>query len=266
VNTHGILAMSGRRWAYTGAFLGGIVSIAANVAHSYVPPADSAGSWHPPTGAVVGAIFWPVALFVAIEILARIAWPTGKRWAALKFAGLLPVAVVAAVVSYRHLSGLLHFYREDALTAAIGPLAVDGLMVMATGALIATGARRRAIPAAESAEVPAPAEVNVTPEPEVAPAESEPVATEPTPNPDADPAPEADPVAEAPAPTPTRKATPKRQPSARERIETAMKRSPKASDATIAARLGLSEATVKRHRKAIDSVSAPVSPANLHVA
>jgi hypothetical protein len=136
--------MTGRAWAYTGVLLGGAVSIAANVAHSYVPPADARADWSPHAGAVVGAVFWPVALFVAIEILSATPWPDGPRWAVLRFAGLLPVAVVAAVVSYRHLSGLLLFYREDRLTAAIGPLAVDGLMVMATGALVATG-RRRAV-------------------------------------------------------------------------------------------------------------------------
>jgi hypothetical protein len=133
---------TGRGWAYLGVALGGAVSIAASVAHSYVPPPDASPAWAPHSGAVVGAVFWPVALFVAVEIFARTAWPAERRWAALRWCGLLPVALVAAVVSYRHLSGLLVFYGEDALTARIGPLAVDGLMVMATGALIATGARR----------------------------------------------------------------------------------------------------------------------------
>lgn len=130
---------AGRGWAYAGAILGGAVSIAANVAHSYVPPVTAPVGWRPHTGAVVGAVFWPAALFVAVEIVARIAWPTGLRWAAVRFGGLLPVALVAAVVSYRHLAGLLAFYQEDQLTATIGPLAIDGLMVMATGALVATG-------------------------------------------------------------------------------------------------------------------------------
>ena len=58
---------------------------------------------------------------------------TSAAWAVM-----LPVASVAAIVSYRHLSGLLAFYGEDTITATIGPLAVDGLMVMATGALLAT--------------------------------------------------------------------------------------------------------------------------------
>jgi hypothetical protein len=142
--------VTGRGWGYAGAVLGGAVSIAANVAHSYVPPTAAPAGWRPPGGAVIGAVFWPVALFVAIEILARTPWRPGRRWVVLRFGGLLPVAVVAAVVSYRHLAGLLTYYREDPLTAAIGPLAVDGLMVMATAALVATGGRYRPAPPATS--------------------------------------------------------------------------------------------------------------------
>jgi hypothetical protein len=133
--------VTGRSWAYAGAVLGGAVSIAANVAHSYVPPPDAGPDWTPPTGAVVGAVFWPVALLAAVEIMARTLWPDGRRWVAVRYAGLLPVASVAAAVSYRHMSGLLRFYREDWLTVRFGPLAVDGLMVMAAGALLAIAGR-----------------------------------------------------------------------------------------------------------------------------
>ncbi|WP_238016002.1 DUF2637 domain-containing protein [Dactylosporangium sp. AC04546] len=231
--------LTGRGWAYAGALLGGAVSVAANVAHSYVPPAGSDAGWSPDLGAVVGAVFWPIAVFVAVEILARTVWPTGRGWTALRFLGLLPVALVAALVSYRHLSGLLSHYGEDGLTAVIGPLAVDGLMVMATGALIATGRRQ---PVVEPEPIADP-EPTVTPQPA-------PVPTAPT----AEPEPPVAPVAEV---KPVRKA-PKRQPSAAQRVAAAVTRSPKASDATIAARLGLSEATVKRHRRqSVDSVSTP---------
>ncbi|GAA1777918.1 DUF2637 domain-containing protein [Luedemannella helvata] len=59
------------------------------------------------------------------------------------------------------------------------------------------------------------------------------------------------------APT-QRRTTPKRQPSAADKVAAAVARSPRASDATIAGRTGLSEATVKRHRRqAVDSVSTP---------
>jgi hypothetical protein len=134
-------ARTGRAWAYLGTITGGAVSIAANIAHTYVPPKWLPAGQHysPQLGAVVGAVFWPSALFMVIEILARVPWPKGTRWVLLRFAGLGPVAVVAAIVSYRHLSALLTYYGEDTITHMIGPLAVDGLMVMATSALIATG-------------------------------------------------------------------------------------------------------------------------------
>ena len=154
--------LPGRGWAYTGAVLGGLVSIAANVAHSFLPPYGSAPDWEPEPGAVVGAIVWPVFLFIAVEILARTAWPRGLSWHLLRWAGLLPVAGVAAFVSYRHLSGLLQHYGEEPIVYVIGPLAVDGLMIMATGALIAGVRASRAsklAPQAVPVHVPTPVAV-----------------------------------------------------------------------------------------------------------
>ena len=157
-------AANGRGWGYAGALLGGLVSIAANVAHSYVPPAGAAPGWRPPVGDVVGAVFWPIALFVAIEILARTAWPHGARWVIVRFLGLLPVAVVAAIVSYGHLSGLLGHYGESMLTAHLGPLAVDGLMVMASSALMATAPGRTPDTATVTAGQTAPVEADTIPD------------------------------------------------------------------------------------------------------
>ncbi|GAA2388097.1 hypothetical protein Cme02nite_23010 [Catellatospora methionotrophica] len=131
----------GRGWSRFGALLGGVISVAANVAHSYIPPAGAPADWQPMPGAVVGSIVWPVILFVAIEILVRVAWPVGRQWAVLRFGGMIPVALVAGVVSYRHLSSLLTYYGEDRLVSALGPLAIDGLMIMATGALLVIGHR-----------------------------------------------------------------------------------------------------------------------------
>ncbi|MEV8513453.1 DUF2637 domain-containing protein [Dactylosporangium sp. NPDC051484] len=129
--------MTGRAWAYLGTALGGFGSLAANVAHCYIPPTGAPAGWRPEAGAVLSAMFWPVAVFIAVEILVRTVWPAGWWWRLARFAGLLPVALVAAVVSYRHLSGLFRHYGEDPLTATLGPLAVDGLMVMAAAALLA---------------------------------------------------------------------------------------------------------------------------------
>jgi hypothetical protein len=163
--------VSGRRWAYAGAGLGAAVSVAANVAHSYVPPPGAAAGWTPHAGSVGLSAFWPIAVLVAVEILARVSWPSGARWVALRWAGLVPVATVAAIVSYRHLAALLAFYGDDRITAGLGPLAVDGLMVMATGALIATS-RQGAKATGAAAEVMALSDAT-EPEPGSRPTPSE---------------------------------------------------------------------------------------------
>ena len=136
----------GRGWAYASAILGGSISIAANIAHSFIHPHGAPVDWHPEPGAVVGAVVWPVVLFFAVETLARTPWPKKVSYHLLRWIGLPPVAFVAALVSYRHLSGLLDHYGEDRLVVVLGPIAIDGLMIMATGALIATAPIR--VPAA----------------------------------------------------------------------------------------------------------------------
>ena len=136
---------AGRLWAYGGVALGAIGSIAANIAHSYVPPTGASPGWHPEPGSVIAAGFWPIALLVAVEVLVRIDWPAEWLIGAIRFVGVGLVALVAAVVSYRHLSGLLHHYREDPLTVAIGPLAIDGLMLVRAAALLVTRPRSVAV-------------------------------------------------------------------------------------------------------------------------
>ncbi|MFG2109722.1 hypothetical protein [Micromonospora chersina] len=146
---------NGRVYAYIGAFSGGAVSVAANIAHSFIAPKNAPADWTPEPGAVVSAVVWPLFLFIAIEILARTPWPTGWGWNVLRWVGLPPVALVAAFVSYRHLSGLLDHYNEENLVVWFGPLAVDGLMLMATSALLATG--NRTTRPTELVPAPAPA-------------------------------------------------------------------------------------------------------------
>jgi hypothetical protein len=217
---------SGRLWAYLGIGLGGLVSIAANVAHSFIPPRGSSTTWTPEPGAVVGAVVWPVFLFIAVEILARTVWPSGRIWQLVRWAGLVPVAVVAALVSYRHLSGLLAHYGEEPVVIWLGPLAVDGLMVMATGALLATSKPR----------------TNAQPVPDPV------VATRPPTVPDLPPTTTPDthrPVPLAPVPTPAdvaRRITPPR---------------PASTPATLAAAIGPDPAPVQRPQPSTPTVPAP---------
>lgn len=128
------------------AFVVGIAaSVAANVAHAfYATPAQldawqrqgGVGEWHPEPGSIVAAGFWPLALLLAVEVLSRVRWQPGAWWALARYGGLLLVALVAAVLSYRHMAGLLTVYGEDSLSAHLGPLAVDGLMVLSGFALL----------------------------------------------------------------------------------------------------------------------------------
>ncbi|MQY04146.1 DUF2637 domain-containing protein [Actinomadura macrotermitis] len=175
---------SAKLWA-TGAFgLGVAVSISANVAHTYHPGADviaaahQAGGYVPPIGAQVAAAFYPLALLLVVELLARMPWPGGWWWRLARYGGTGLVAAVAAVVSYRHMAALLAAYGEDELTSRIGPAAVDGLMVVASFALLALG--REATTATTPAEAPAerpalPAVADETADPgtDDAPAEQE---------------------------------------------------------------------------------------------
>ncbi|MFG2048764.1 DUF2637 domain-containing protein [Micromonospora sp. NPDC048935] len=143
------------RWAYLGLVLGGLVSVAANIAHSFIAPKGAPQDWTPEPGAVVSAIVWPLFLFIAIEILARTPWPSGWGWDVLRWVGMPPVALVAAFVSYQHLSGLLRHYDEGTLVIWFGPIAVDGLMLMATAALLA--AKHTNTRPTETVPAPAPA-------------------------------------------------------------------------------------------------------------
>jgi len=277
----------GRGYAYLGASLGAVVSVAANVAHSYVPPAGAPAGWRPQPGAVVGTVFWPAALLVAVEILARTIWPARVRWVVLRWLGLIPVAAVAAFVSYRHLSGLLAFYGEDPLTTTLGPLAVDGLMVMATGALVATapraGARLSEMVGHGDARTPmaggskggqgGPVQVGVLPTPG---GQAPTVATEP--EPDLSPA---HPARAAhvgtareglPAAATARRAgsngragdgrVPGGRPGGRasaglERVRAARAASPGVSTAELARRLGMPRTTLQRHLAALDTQENP---------
>ena len=119
---------SGARLVAWSAFgLGVVASVAANVAHA-----------QPDIGPRIAAAFVPLALLLAVECMSRPRWRrTGAWWGLARYGGTGLVALVAAVMSYRHMRSLLLTYGEDQLNAAIGPLAVDGLMVVAGFALLA---------------------------------------------------------------------------------------------------------------------------------
>lgn len=127
----------GRIIAWLSFALGIGVSVAGNVLHSALTPAG--------LGELFGAAFWPLALMLSIEILTRVRWQAGRWWMSARVVGLLLVGIVAAVLSYRHLAGLMTSWGEDRFNAHLGPLAVDGLMLLAATALLSIS-REQALP------------------------------------------------------------------------------------------------------------------------
>lgn len=131
-NTH--VSRSTRAVTWLGFLLGTLVSISGNVMHAAMD------TWTP--AELIGAGFWPAALLIALEVLTRVPWPDGKRWAWARWGGLGMVAAVSAVLSYLHLRSLMLHWGEGAAQATIGPLAVDGLMLICATALLAISPTR----------------------------------------------------------------------------------------------------------------------------
>jgi hypothetical protein len=71
----------------------------------------------------------------------------------VRWVGITLVASIAGLVSYRHLRGLLKADNEEWIVYTVGPLAIDGLMLMATLALLLTRKLPAAVPAPPSTTV-----------------------------------------------------------------------------------------------------------------
>lgn len=128
-----VLARWRATWVAYCSLLAGIsVSVWANVAHA--PEAVIAK---------VMAGFMPCAVLLAVELLAAAQWRAASwRMAPLAYAGTVGVAALAGVVSYRAMHALLLAKHEDAASSWIAPLVPDGLMFVATLALLAAAASR----------------------------------------------------------------------------------------------------------------------------
>lgn len=116
-------------------------SVAANIGHSYLLLRDKDNA--PLVGGLAIASVWPVLVIIAVEIIARVIFPSGWPWWLSKYVGLVAVAVVAAVTSFTHMSGLMLMYGEERFVAYSGPIAIDGLMVLSSVALLAIGENTR---------------------------------------------------------------------------------------------------------------------------
>jgi hypothetical protein len=132
----------GRLVAWAGFVFGAVMSIAGNVLHAWQPPAHAATGWHPGIAPQIGAAVWPIALLLSVEVLSRIHWPKGRIWLLAPYAGASTVALGSATISYQHLRAVLDSWGYGHPGADVGPLVLDGLMVISGFALLALGGHR----------------------------------------------------------------------------------------------------------------------------
>jgi hypothetical protein len=135
---------SGARFvAWLGFVFGSVMSVAANVLHAWLPAEERPAEWSPGIAPQVGSAVWPIGLLLSVEVLSRVPWAAGFWWALARYGGAGTVAVGSAVISYGHLREVLLAWDYGALGAAVGPLVLDGLMVVSGFALL-TISRNRA--------------------------------------------------------------------------------------------------------------------------
>jgi hypothetical protein len=131
--------------AWLGFLFGAVVSVLANILQAWIPPAPPQGGdpikwaaeWAPSIAEQAYGAAFPLILLLSVEGVARIPWPRGKGWVAVRVIGGGVVALGSGVISYSHLHGLLISFRYDWLSAALGPLVIDGLMLVCGFGLLA---------------------------------------------------------------------------------------------------------------------------------
>lgn len=163
-------------FALVGFGLGSLESVAFNVLAAFIGPAGySFELWQSLLPALLGAAVWPVALLVSVEVLARVEWEAHWGWWVVRVGGILLVALASAVISYGHIHAVLKFWKYGWLEAGVGPLVIDGQMLISGFALYAIGrAARAALPASAEASAELPARTPNAPARPVPPGGQEP--------------------------------------------------------------------------------------------
>jgi len=135
-------------YTLSGFIFGSATSVAFNVLAARIPPDDAPKGWVPDPIAELGAAVWPLILLLSVEVISRVPFPKGWLWGFAKGAGIAAVALGSAVISYQHIQAVLSSWHYNDLSAGVGPLVVDGLMVLCGFAMLAEAGERRAARAA----------------------------------------------------------------------------------------------------------------------
>ena len=86
---------------------------------------------------IAGAVLWPLLNVGAVEMMIRVPWPKGRLWTFSRYVPTGTVAFISFAVSFTHIHHVLTSWGEAWITTVAGPLAIDGLMLLAGAALVA---------------------------------------------------------------------------------------------------------------------------------
>jgi hypothetical protein len=124
--------------AYVALLVGASLSVAGNVADTYRTRGDATDALD-----VILAGAWPVLVLLTIELFVSRRWSPERGFQVLRWAGCLAIGSMAMMVSWVHLHDLLDSRGQIIPVATGGPLAIDGMAIMATGLLLSTRGLRR---------------------------------------------------------------------------------------------------------------------------
>jgi hypothetical protein len=131
---------SARLVAWTCFLFGTVVSVGFNVLAAFLIPADAAAGWRPNIWTILGAAVWPLMLLGSIELLAGVPWPNTLFARLVRYGAMTVVALFAATISYQHIRSVLLAWRYNDLSSGVGPLVIDGMMIMAGYAMVVISA------------------------------------------------------------------------------------------------------------------------------
>lgn len=137
VATPGEPLAGGSLVAWLGFVFGSAMSVAANVLHTWLPASHMPAGWWPGLAPQIGAAVWPIALLISVEVLSRVRWKPGILWGLTRYGGAGTVAIGSGVISYGHLREVLLAWGYGSPGSDVGPLVLDGLMVVSGFALLA---------------------------------------------------------------------------------------------------------------------------------
>ncbi|MCP9621595.1 hypothetical protein FOH10_29530 [Nocardia otitidiscaviarum] len=126
----------GRTVAWLGFGFGAVLSVMANWLYTWLPADTQPDGWSPGIAPQIGSAVWPIVLMLSVEVLLRVRWLPGLWWKLARYAGAGTVALGSAIISYGHVYHVLLSWGYDSVGARVGPLAIDGFMVICGFALL----------------------------------------------------------------------------------------------------------------------------------